>query len=163
MILAAPEKANLPNPVPMPGGFRVPEEVPRQVFCQHHSSCLNHGARLGWPGLSCEHCQAYLPQQWSPEEILQEAEACRCLIECVLRDLPRHIEGLAQARDLYHRFDRGEDKLLIVSAAALRLGRSENQIRRLFKQDKIRGIRLTERGIRLYESSVEAYRIEMQG
>ncbi|MHB8067698.1 MAG: helix-turn-helix transcriptional regulator [Desulfobaccales bacterium] len=179
MVQAAQERANPPSPIPISGGFRDLEEVNREIFCCHYSCCLDQADSLDWPGFSCQECRAFLPAPGGPEEWQEDAISCRRLIEYVLRDLSPEIVGVLQENE--HKdlslwpalekapyqtrrkaMDGAEDKLLRVNAAARRLGRSDEQVRRLYNQGKIKGIRPSERGIRLYESSVEAYLMARQ-
>jgi excisionase family DNA binding protein len=54
------------------------------------------------------------------------------------------------------------DKLLRADQAARRLGVTDRQVRRLVRQGKIEGQRLSERNLRVRESAVEKYRSRLE-
>jgi len=54
--------------------------------------------------------------------------------------------------------ERGKEKLFPANVAARRLDKSDRQVRRLYRQGKLPGRRLSERGLRFTEADLETFR-----
>lgn len=78
----------LPNPQRM-AQIADPEKVPlyRRLDCRSYNRCLSVASDEGWPGFTCNDCQAHSPM--SGTEQLADMEAMASL----LAEIPRRRSG----------------------------------------------------------------------
>jgi len=55
------------------------DQVRRNVFCLNYSECLNHTIKSGWPGFSCERCDAYEQERLEGDQLNDDYARCMAL------------------------------------------------------------------------------------